>query len=91
MNYPAPLQHLKYGTNQPGIPYRSREGGTIFRVDTYTPNGGREWVNERRFAASLTDQSPPHSNYPTGYDPECSCCWLNASHTVDRHNRCGQD
>jgi len=87
------IETLKYGTNQIGTPYRDRDGGGWFRVDTYTSFTEKRPVNERRFAAGKDDVSSVARDYPHGegnirYHPKCSCCWLGFSHTVDLHNRC---
>lgn len=36
------------------------------------------------FATGPDDDSPNHS-VGRGYDPRCSCCWLNFGHTADYH------
>lgn len=71
-----------YGTNEPGTPYRDE--GTWFRVDTWTSRRTGEVFRERRFAGGPRDTSDA---YHGKYDPRCSCCWLNFSHTEDCHTR----
>lgn len=83
------IETTDYGTNEIGVPYRS-EGQTWFRNDIYRSSSGE--VNERRFAAGPEDQSPMARNMYAGkgnchYDPNCSCCWLGFSHTLDYHNK----
>ena len=78
---------LKWGTNQIGRPEFS-SGGCWVRFDLYTPNDGREAIRERRFAADKNDTSPMFVEGVTGrYHSDCVSCWLNHSHTVERHNR----
>jgi len=89
----ARIDELKHGTNEIGQPYRSAEG-SWFRVDTYTSRSTGEVSRERHFAAGPEDDSPLFcSYYPEDgtpgwgqYDPDCSCCWLNFSHTLAAHN-----
>ncbi len=52
--------------------------------------GTRSWwaINERgeKFhAAGPNDSGIRRSTYPTGYDSRCASCYLNHSHTEDRH------
>ena len=37
--------------------------------------------------ASLTDFSRCHLTYPTGYNPTCGWCYLNASHSEEAHQQ----
>ena len=39
----------------------------------------------RVFRTGPFDQSPLHITYPSGYNSDCSHCWLNASHSVQAH------
>ena len=88
----ARIDRLKYGKNEIGKPQRS--DGSWFRVDTFTNYRNGESTRERHFAAGPEDDSPLFCSYITAgdypgigkYDPDCSCCWLNFSHTVAAHN-----
>ncbi len=75
---------MKYGVNVHGKPYYSSRD-TWRRLDTYTSNETGETVRELHFAAGPIDDSNLYSG--SVYDSDCSCCWLNFSHTVDSHNR----
>ena len=80
----------RYGQHEIGTPRYS--DGVWIRVDTYTSNETGEISPVRCFAAGRNDTSYQfHSYYAEygngNYDPRCSCCWLNFSHTIDEHNQ----
>ena len=78
-------QKTKYGTNEPGKPYFSN-GGCWRRLDVWTSDRTGEVSHELHFAAGPDDSSPVIDHSLQGeYNPECSCCWLNFSHTVEAH------
>src|SRR5882672_888116 len=78
------IETMKYGTNVHGKPfYSSRQ--TWRRVDTYPSSETGEVSRESHFAADPTDDSNLHPG--SAYESNCSCCWLNFSHTVAEHEQ----
>lgn len=54
--------------------------------------GHRSWMavadnGDRYHAAGPDDSGTRWSTYPTGYDSRCASCWLNHSHTEDKHRQ----
>jgi hypothetical protein len=41
--------------------------------------------SDRCHVAGPDDFSPVHHTYPTGYDSECSWCWLGHTHSEEAH------
>lgn len=84
---------LRYGVLVTG-PYRDG----CWRDDTYTPRTDSKHEYDRRpkvepaMATGPDDDSNRHdkmnSSYGGKYDPECSCCWLNITHTERKHAQC---
>ena len=75
----------EYGTNEPGKPQPiSSTGKSWARYDRYTPNDGRATIVELRFVAGPDDLSDQHWG---DYDGRCNECWLNFSHSEDRHQQ----
>ena len=58
----------------------TRSGKQWYRHDQWSETG----TIDRFFAAGNDDFSPLHDR-SDGYDPNCSCCWLNISHTQALH------
>jgi hypothetical protein len=59
-----------------------------YRTDgSWTLEGRRPYVDEKSMCASHDDTTPRHPIYG-GYDADCSCCWLNITHTEAKHRRC---
>lgn len=61
----------------------------VSQVDGY---GDRSWwalneLGEKYHAAGPDDSGIRWSTYPTGYDSRCASCWLNHSHTQDKHHQ----
>lgn len=58
------------------------------RIDRYTPVDGSPPVLESHACVDRSDRSPIHDSWiGRGYDSRCSCCYLNISHTQNRHNQ----
>lgn len=58
------------------------------RVDTWVSAQTGERFVERVFAVDEKDKSNVHnsnSSYGGHYDPNCSCCYLNFTHTEELH------
>ena len=59
-----------------------------FRRDTWISARTGERFAEPAFAAGPEDKSNRHNHsIGQGYDPRCSCCYLNFTHTQELHNR----
>jgi hypothetical protein len=58
--------------------FMQTERGAVRRVNRTTGESIR--------VASMTDDTPYHGMYPTGYNPSCSLCWLNIGHSEAAHN-----
>lgn len=77
---------LSYGISEI-IGYRMVERSWI-REERYTSKSDGFSALESNFCTGKDDVSPPHSlSVGKGYNPDCSLCWLNISHTVDAHNQ----
>lgn len=80
---PATIEQMTYGTNEHGKP-RHVKMGSFRRVDKYTSDKTGEVSFESRSCNGPDDDSPV---YRGPYNASCACCWLNHSHTTDKHNQ----
>lgn len=74
-------------TDEYGTLYVLEPVGRERRAELWKSNDG-EWHWETSFAAGPKDISDRHDKgIGRGYNAECSCCYLNFSHTKDAHAR----
>lgn len=60
------------------------------RHDTWTSKATGEVFHESAFACGPADQSNRHNSsscYGGSYDPRCACCYLNFTHTEEKHQQ----
>lgn len=59
-----------------------------WRDDVYHPDRPEKWqangIVEPAMCSGSGDTSPRHDK-SANYDPRCSCCWLNITHTQAKH------
>lgn len=54
------------------------------QAERYT---GADGMTYRVWRADKDDKTPIHAVYPDGYNPDCSHCWLGATHSEAAHKQ----
>lgn len=79
------LIHGKFGTWEV-VGYDGGRRREIYRPHEVHPK--EPWnkeIHESAMCLNHEDVTPHHAVYPSGYNAECSCCWLNIPHTEALH------
>jgi len=74
-------QILKYGTVKKAVKFNVNGSG---RYDIYKAHS--DGYETREFIL-CNDKHDTSDQYEGHYNPNCSACWLNYAHTIDKHNK----